>query len=67
MRMNAGAGAIISWEPDCSPQVMTVITISLEAFINKDRDNCQLGLTFGSPAVGLRVQNFSFSNSKKNH
>jgi hypothetical protein len=30
MRPHPGAGAIISWEPDGSPQVMTVMTSSLE-------------------------------------
>jgi hypothetical protein len=30
MRLNLGAGVIISWEPDCSSQVM-MITASLEA------------------------------------
>jgi hypothetical protein len=30
MRVHAGTGVIISWESDCSPQVMTGITPSSE-------------------------------------
>jgi hypothetical protein len=30
MRLHSGAGVITSWEPDCSPQGMTVIKTSLE-------------------------------------
>jgi hypothetical protein len=30
MRLYPGAGIIISWEPDDSPQVMTAITSSLD-------------------------------------
>jgi hypothetical protein len=30
MRLHPGEGVIISWEPGCSPQVMTAITTSLE-------------------------------------
>jgi hypothetical protein len=43
-RLQPGAGVIISWEPDCSPQVMTVIPSS-RTRTNKDRDNGQPGPT----------------------
>jgi hypothetical protein len=33
MRLYPGIGVNISWEPDCSPQVMTVITSSLGLFL----------------------------------
>jgi hypothetical protein len=37
MRLYLGAGVIISWEPECSPQViMTAITISLEPLENQN-------------------------------
>jgi hypothetical protein len=32
MRLQPGAGVIISWEPDCYVQVMTVMTTSPEPF-----------------------------------
>jgi hypothetical protein len=32
-RLDPGAGATISWEPDSSPQVMIVITSSLELLL----------------------------------
>jgi hypothetical protein len=41
MRLHPGAGIIMSWEPDCSPQVMTVIITSPEPSKNKDWDNDQ--------------------------
>jgi hypothetical protein len=41
MRVHPGAGTIMSWEPDCSPQVMTAITTSLEPSKNKGWDNGQ--------------------------
>jgi hypothetical protein len=42
MRLHPGAGVVISWEPDCSPWVMTVITSSLEPFLKpRDWDNGQ--------------------------
>jgi hypothetical protein len=39
-RLYPGTGVIMSWEPDCSPQLMTEIT-SPETLKNKDRDNGQ--------------------------
>jgi hypothetical protein len=30
MRLHPGAGAIISWEPNCSPEVTIAITTSQE-------------------------------------
>jgi hypothetical protein len=42
MRLHPGGGAVISWEPDDSPQVMTVMTSSLEPLWESlDRDNGQ--------------------------
>jgi hypothetical protein len=42
MRLHPGAGAIISWEPDRSPQVMTAVTSSLEPLWEpSDWDNGQ--------------------------
>jgi hypothetical protein len=38
MRLHTGTGVIILWEPDCSSQVTTGITTSLES-LKKDRDN----------------------------
>jgi hypothetical protein len=32
-----GAGVIMSWEPDCSPEVITAITTSPEPSKNKDK------------------------------
>jgi hypothetical protein len=39
MRIHPGAGVIISWEPDCSPQVMTAVTPSLVPSENQNWDN----------------------------
>jgi hypothetical protein len=33
MRLYPGAGVIMSWEPDCSPHVMTVIASSPEPLL----------------------------------
>jgi hypothetical protein len=46
MRLHPGAEIIISWELDCSPQVMTVATTSSEPSKSKDFDNDQPGPTF---------------------
>jgi hypothetical protein len=43
--VHPGAGVIMSWEPDCSPQVITGITTSLEPLQNKDWDKGQAGHT----------------------
>jgi hypothetical protein len=42
MRLHPGTRLIISWEPDCFPQVITVITSSWEPFSEpSDWDNVQ--------------------------
>jgi hypothetical protein len=47
MRLHPGAGAIISWEPDSSPQVMTEITSSLKpVWETLDSDNGQPERTY---------------------
>jgi hypothetical protein len=36
MRLHPGAGVIISWKPDCSPQVMTAVITSPESSENQN-------------------------------
>jgi hypothetical protein len=49
-RLQPGAGAIISWGPDCSPRVMTAITASLEPLTEPKLNNEQPGHTLSRTA-----------------
>jgi hypothetical protein len=46
MRLHPGAGIIISWKPDCFPQVMTVIILLQNPLQNKKLENDQPGHIF---------------------